>query len=56
MIARLVMVFRPRTCPVCERRRRFRWYSDTGCCTIGCLRVGLLETAFDAVWPPRRDS
>lgn len=33
--------FRARVCGFCERRRRFRWYSDTGCCSFRCLQAGV---------------
>lgn len=38
---RLRRLIHGQTCPVCKRKRRLKWYADTGCCSRWCLRVGL---------------
>lgn len=45
MRERLRRLLHGQTCPVCKRRRRIIWYSDTGCCTRNCLLGGLMFPA-----------
>lgn len=45
MKARVRRLLRGQTCKGCGRRRRVRWFLDTGCCSERCARRAIAEIA-----------